>query len=157
MRERVLAGLLFVLAACGGPQREPARDAQRFDCRTRSASYVVSHHLAGDELGVQIDCGEVGPRIMRWRADKAGTREEDAHSLSPEEFNRIWREIDGTGWPNLRDCANSSGGKQDPVYQFAIRDDQNQASFRCQAPSMPSPYNKLVDPLDRDRKATRTP
>jgi hypothetical protein len=153
MRERelagpVVAGLGLAIAACGGPQREPARAAQRFECRSRSASYVASHHMAGSELGVQIDCAEVGPRIARWRVDKAGTREEDAHGLTPGEFERVWREIDGTGWPNLRDCTNGTGGKQDPVYRFAIRDDQNQASFQCQSQAMPYPYNDLVDPLD---------
>jgi hypothetical protein len=148
MRERVLAGLVWA-CACGGAQRDQvAREAQPFDCRNRIASYVVAHHMAGDELGVQIDCAQVGPRIQRWRTDVAGNRDEDAHGLTPGEFDKIWKEIDGTGWPNLRDCGNGTAGKQDPIYMFDIKDDQNKASFQCQSQSMPYPYNDIVDPLD---------
>ncbi|HEU4734277.1 MAG TPA: hypothetical protein VFT22_40575 [Kofleriaceae bacterium] len=146
-----LAGLGAVLCgfACGGSQREQvAREAQPFQCRNRVASYVVAHHLAGDELGVQIDCAQAGPRIKRWRSDKLGNRQEDAHSLTPGEFDSVWKEIDGTGWPNLHDCTNGTAGKQDPIYTFDVKDDQNQASFQCQSQSMPYPYNDIVDPLD---------
>ena len=138
-----------VCAACGGARREQIeRERQVFDCRGRRASYVVAHHMAGDELGVQIDCADAGPRIMRWRTDKAGTRQDDARSLTPGEFDKVWKEIDGTGWTYLRDCSNGTGGKQDPIYVFDIKDDQNQASFQCQSQSMPYPYNDIVDPLD---------
>lgn len=147
MRELVAAAVACA-CACGGAQRDVAREAARFDCRSRSASYVAKRHMAGDELGAQIDCAEAGPQIKRWRIDKAGTRLEDAHGLTPGEFDAIWKEIDGTGWPNLRDCTNGTGGKLDPVYVFDIKDDQNQASFQCQSQSMPYPYNDLVDPLD---------
>ena len=60
----------------------------------------------------------------------------------------MWREIDGTGWPNLKDCGNGTGGKQDPIYTFDIKDDQNKSSFQCQSREMPYPYNTIVDPLD---------
>ena len=134
---------------CGGAQRDPiARDAQAFRCRNRTAGYTVLHHLAADELGVQIDCAQAGPRIIRWRTDKAGTHQEDTRAMTPDEFDRLWRELDATGWPNLRDCTNGSGGKHEPVYVFEIADEQNHASFRCQSRSMPYPYNGLVDPLD---------
>jgi hypothetical protein len=139
---------VLVLAACGGGQREQIeREAQRFDCRGRRASYIVTHHMAADEIGVQIDCAEAGPRIKRWR-DRSGTRQEDARSLTPGEFDKLWREIDGTGWPNLRDCSNGTGGKRDPIYVFDINDDQNQVSFQCQSQSAPYPYSGIVDPLD---------
>jgi hypothetical protein len=148
MRDWIVAGLVCA-SACGGAQRDQiARETQPFRCRNRIASYVVAHHMGGDEIGVQIDCAQAGPRIRRWRSDKAGNRQEDAHGLTPGEFDSVWKEIDGTGWPNLRDCASGTGGKQDPVYQFDIKDDQNQASFQCQSQSMPYPYNDLVDPLD---------
>jgi hypothetical protein len=143
------------LIGCGGGQRERiARDAQRFDCRGRRASYSVVHHLAGDEIGVQIDCADAGPRIKRWRSGNAGTQE-DARSITPGEFDRVWREIDGTGWPNLRDCSNGTGGRHDPIYVFDIKDDQNQAAFQCQSQSMPYPYNAIVDPLDLAAQAGR--
>jgi hypothetical protein len=137
------------LAACGGARREQIeREAQRFDCRGRRASYTVAHHLAADEIGVQIDCADAGPRIKRWRTDKAGKRLEDARGLTPGEFDKVWREIDGTGWPYLHDCGNGTGGRLDPIYLFDIKDDQNRASFQCQSQSMPYPYNDIVDPLD---------
>jgi hypothetical protein len=139
---------LVALAACGGSQKKQAAEAADFACKDRLASYVVSHHMGGDELGVQMDCREAGPRIRRWRTDKSGTRQEDAHSLTPSQFDTVWKEIDGTGWPNLRDCGNGTGGKQDPVYVFDVKDDQNTASFQCQSQSMPYPYNDIVDPLD---------
>ena len=151
MREQRLAVVLAWLwaSACGGAQREQvASEAQTFNCRNRIASYVVAHHMAGDEIGVQVDCAQAGPRIQRWRSDAAGNRQEDARSLTPGEFDTIWKEIDGTGWPNLHDCANGTGGKQDPIYMFDIKDDQNQASFQCQSQSMPYPYNDIVDPMD---------
>jgi len=139
--------LLVLLAACGGHPQPVATEETRFDCRNRLASYVASHHLGGDELGVQLDCKD-GPRIKRWRTDKKGTRQEDARSLTPGEFDKLWTAIDGTGWANLKDCANGSGGKSAPVYVFDVKDDQNTASFQCQSQSVPYPYNGLVDPLD---------
>jgi len=141
--------LVVVGVACGGARRAPiARETQQFSCRGRIASYAVVHHLGGEELGVQIDCAQVGPRIQRWRTDKIGTRQEDARSMTPGEFDDVWREIDGTGWPNLRDCTNGTAGKRDPIYMFDVKDDQNQSSFQCQSQSMPFPYNAIVDPLD---------
>jgi len=104
--------------------------------------------MGGDEVGVQMDCAEKGPRIKRWKMDKQGHRIEDEHPMSPVEFDNLWRDIDGTGWPNLHDCGNGTGGKQDPVYTFDIKDDTNKASFSCQSQTMPYPYNTIVDPLD---------
>jgi hypothetical protein len=145
-----LAPLLGVAAAlgCSGTADQIARERQPFSCRGRTASYTVLHHLAGDELGVSIDCAPAGPRLTRWRTDKAGTHQEDTRAMTPGEFDNIWREIDGTGWPNLRDCTNGTLGKRDPVYVFELADDQNRASFRCQSLSMPYPYSSLVNPLD---------
>lgn len=148
MRSGAWMMALVLGAGCGGGQREQIeRERQSFHCRNRIASYVANHHMSGDELGVQIDCAQLGPRIVRWKSDKMGNRQEDAHGLTPGEFDAIWKEIDGTGWPNLRDCSNG-GTKRDPTYQFDIKDDQNKASFACQASSMPYPYNDIVDPLD---------
>lgn len=145
MRELVVA---LLVCACGGQRDQIAREAQAFTCRSRVARYVVTQHLAASELGVEIDCAQAGPRIRRWRIDKAGTRQDDARGMTPGEFDKIWQEIDGTGWPNLRDCENGTAGKHDPIYKFDIKDDQNHASFQCQSQSMPYPYHDLVDPLD---------
>jgi hypothetical protein len=143
-----LCGFLFA-AGCGASAREQARrEAQGFQCRDRSISYTAVRHIAGDELGVQMDCAAAGPRIVRWKMDRTGNRIEDKKSLTPAEFDRVWREIAGSGWENLKDCTTGTLGKQDPVYSFDVRDDQNQAQFQCQSTTLPFPYNGLVDPLD---------
>jgi hypothetical protein len=141
--------LLIVLAACGGRQKsQAAREASDFNCHDRSASYMVTKHISCDECGVQIDCAQAGPRIKRWRTDKQGKRLEDARELSPAEFDRVWKEVEGTGWQNLKDCTNGSLEKRDPVYVFDIKDDQNSASFQCQTREIPYPYHDITQPLD---------
>ncbi len=141
--------LFLMLLGCGASARKQAEhEAVDFQCKERVVSYVATHHMGGDEIGVQMDCSEKGPRIRRWRTDKMGKRIEDEHPMSPTDFDAVWREIDGTGWPNLKDCGNGTGGKQDPIYTFDIKDDQNKSSFQCQSREMPYPYNTIVDPLD---------
>jgi hypothetical protein len=155
MRSAGLAGAAAIAAAvagaagCGASAREQAmREARDFDCRDRFVSYTASGHIAAEEIGVQMDCATAGPRITRWKMDRNGSRIEDKRSMSPSEFDRVWREVSGTGWENLRDCTTGTLGKQDPVYTFDVRDNQNQATFSCQTTTMPFPYNGLVDPLD---------
>ena len=149
------SAVLLLLVACGPSRQQKAlADQEDFQCKERLVSYVVSGHMGASELGVQMDCAD-GPRIKRWKVDKKGVRVDDARPMSGGEFDRVWREIDGTGWVNLRDCENGTGGKQDPVYVFDIKDDQNKSSFQCQSVSMPYPYNGLVDPLDGAAQAGR--
>lgn len=140
--------IVAALAACSGRQRQADREAMQFECRDRRASYIATKHIAGEELGVQIDCADAGPRIKRWRMAKDGTRDEDERALSPSDFNRTWREIDATGWPTMRDCANGSLQKSDPVYVFDIMDDTNKVTFECQTREVPYPYNDITDALD---------
>jgi hypothetical protein len=150
MRSAGAAAILVALgvAACGGSRAQVEREQQPFDCRDRSISYVAAHDLGADELGVQMDCKD-GPAIKRWKMDKAGHRTEDNQPLTPSQFNDVWTQIDATGWPNLHDCANGTAGKEDPLFTFDVKDDQNRASFTCQSREMPYPYNDLVDPLDQ--------
>jgi hypothetical protein len=61
---------------------------------------------------------------------------------------KVWKEIEGTGWQNLKDCTNGSLEKRDPVFVFDIKDDQANASFQCQTREMPYPYHDITDPLD---------
>src|SRR5262249_39041208 len=89
-----------------------------------------------------------GPRIKRWKVSKTGERKEDTRGLAPGEFDKVWNEIDGTGWPNLRDCANGSLGKRDPVYVFDVKDDQNQQTFQCQTIEVPYPYFAIPNAPD---------
>jgi len=136
------------LAACGGQNDQIRREQEAFACKDRYAAYQAVKHISGDEIGVQVDCAEAGPRIKRWKTLKSGQHLEDTHGLTPGEFDKIWSQIDGTGWPNLRDCANGSLQKSDPVYQFDIKDDQNKASFSCQTRDVPYPYFDITNALD---------
>jgi len=139
--------LLIGLVACGPSVKTAAqRDAIDFQCKERVASYVASGHMAADEVGVQLDCAD-GPRVKRWKSDNAGRRDEQVIAISPAEFDKVWKEIDGVGWPNLKNCTNGDSDKA-PLYIFDIKDDQNKVSFECQSSSMPFPYNNIVDPLD---------
>jgi hypothetical protein len=140
--------LLVALAACGGAQRRADEEAQRFDCKERAASYVATGHISGDEIGVLMDCETAGPRVKRWKTDKQGHRIEDERGITPGDFDRAWKEIDGTGWAFLKDCSNGSLEKSDPVYVFDVKDDQQKATFQCQTREVPFPYNDIADPLD---------
>jgi hypothetical protein len=143
-----LVGALLVVTACGGYRDQIEREKVSFHCGKRVASYTAIHHMSGDEAGVEIDCAAAGPRLRRWKVDKAGTRVEDSRSMTPVEFDKLWTEIDGVGWRYMSDCTNGSGNKRDPVYTFDFKDETDQKSFSCQAPRMPFPYNGIVDPLD---------
>ena len=148
MRDLLVCTVAMIsLASCGGAKARGGGGDSSFDCKARSVKYVATNHMGGSEIGVDMDCSS-GPRIARWRVDKAGGRQDDTRGMSPDEFDRIWREIEGTGWQNLKDCANGTMGKNDPVYKFEIKDDQAEASFSCQSQAMPYPYNAIVDPLD---------
>ena len=140
--------LCLGLAACGGPSKHVASADQSFDCKDRMASYMVAHDLSGGDHGVQIDCADAGPRLKRWSTAKNGQHLEDSRAMTPGEFERVWAQVDGTGWPNMRDCDNGTLGKTDPVYQFDIHDDQNKASFSCQTREVPYPYFDITNALD---------
>jgi hypothetical protein len=135
-------------ASCGGARTRGSANGDAFTCHDRSASYMAEKHISGDEVGVLIDCKEAGPRIKRWKQDKAGKRVEDARAIAPAEFDRVWNELAGTGWENLKDCSNGSLEKRDPVYIFDIKDDQNKASFQCQTREVPYPYFDITNALD---------
>src|SRR5258706_7373039 len=96
--------LIAALVACSSAQKQADREAQSFNCRERAASYIATKHIAGEEIGVLIDCATNGPRIKRWKTDKTGQHVEDERALTPGDFDKTWREIDGTGWANLKDC-----------------------------------------------------
>ncbi len=144
----VTLALVLLLGGCGARQSQANREMQSFACKDRGVNYTVTHHMGGSELGVQMDCSEAGPRIKRWKVDDKGTRQEDARGMTPSEFDDVWAQIAGVGWENLKNCTNGTEGKNDPLYKFAIKDDQNSNAFECQSVSMPFPYNSLVDPLD---------
>ena len=140
--------VLIAIAACGSAQRRADDEQQSFNCKERVASYIATKHIGGDEVGVQMDCETNGPRIKRWRTSKDGQRLEDEHALKPSDFDRAWKEIDGTGWAYLKDCSNGSLDKRDPVYVFDVKDDTQKATFQCQTREVPYPYNDITDVLD---------
>src|SRR5690606_499200 len=112
-----------MVAGCGARQKQANAEQQQFQCKDRAVGYIATHHLAGSEIGVTMDCAEAGPRLQRWRVDKDGSREEDARSMTPGEFDKVWREIDGSGWAYIKDCENGTLGDKDPVFVFAVKDD----------------------------------
>lgn len=145
-----LALLAVALGACGGRQSQApeGQGAQPFECKQRYVSYIATNHLGGGEIGVQVDCAEVGPRVKRWRSGRDGNRIEDARGMTPAEFDETWNAVDGSGWAYLKDCENGTAGAHDPIYVFDMHDDEQNNSFQCQSRSMPFPYNTIVDPLD---------
>lgn len=147
MRAALVAGAL-VAAACGDSHRDELARNASFDCRDRTASYVVMGGIVAAELGVMIDCRDQGPRIVRWTVDRDGTRDEHTYSLGVGEFDRLWEKIEGAGWRYLQDCAGT-GQPADPMYTFDVVDWNGQASFACtHAGELPYPYYIIVDQLD---------
>jgi hypothetical protein len=134
--------------ACGGSNKQVAGSDHPFDCRARTASYVALKDISGDQHGVQIDCADAGPRIKRWKGDPASSNQADGRALSPAEFDKLWAEIDGTGWQNIKDCTNGTLLAHDPIYKFDIADDQDKASFKCQTHDVPYPYFDITNALD---------
>ncbi len=148
MRPPVLLGSAMALAACGSPHRELLEQNADFDCHDRYASYLVSGSLTAAEVGVQVDCTEHGPRVVRWTVTKDGNREEFSGALGVGEFDRMWEKIEGTGWRYLADC-DGTGQPADPVYTFDVKDWNGTTSFSCtnEGP-LPFPYNTIIDELD---------
>lgn len=142
-----VAGVV-VLAACGNPYKSELERNRAFDCNDRTASYLVVGGLAAAELGVMMDCRDAGPRIVRWTVDASGTRDEQTHSLTVTEFERVWDKVDGSGWRYLKDC-DGTGADGDPIYSFDVTDWNGTGTFACQhAGALPFPYHILVDQLD---------
>lgn len=140
--------LATAAAACGHPHAGELRANAAFECHDRMAAYMAVGTLAAPEVGVQIDCAEMGPRIVRWSVDKDGQRSEVSGSLSVGEFDDLWKKIDGTGWRNISDCSGT-GQPTDPVYNFDVRDWNGQATFGCASTRpLPFPFNSIVDELD---------
>ncbi|CAN5754529.1 hypothetical protein BH11MYX2_BH11MYX2_33490 [soil metagenome] len=148
MSKWVALAVVVVLGGCGARQKQANDEQQDFACKDRYASYIATNHLGGSEIGVQMDCADQGPRIKRWRIEKAGNRLEDARAMTPGEFDDLWAKIDASGWAYLKDCENGTAGKHDPIFVFDVKDDQQTNSFQCQSQQMPFPYNTITDPLD---------
>jgi hypothetical protein len=155
----IAGGLAIVIemssAGCGGARGGGQGDGDDFDCRDRSASYVVVGSLAGAEVGVAMDCAERGPRLRRWVVARADDRDERARSMTPREFEDIWARIEGAGWRFLEDC-DSGAAPTDPIYTFDVKDWNGTVSFACAGRgALPFPYGGLVDELDQAAASMR--
>ncbi len=144
------AALLLVLVpACGGKPAPKRRSSYaNFECKERRAMYFAVGTMAAQEAGVSIDCAEVGPRVSRWTLSDEGNRVEDSQDLPPEEFDELWKRIDGAGWRNLKDCADDAGPNE-PTYSYEIGDWTHVSTFQCDGLHQPFPYDTIVDELDR--------
>nr|HEX4317437.1 hypothetical protein [Kofleriaceae bacterium] len=142
------AAVAVTTAACAHKAQVTSDEGQSFDCRARTIAYVAAHTMGAAEIGVEMSCAN-GPSLKHWRVDeKTSKRDEQSRPMTPAEFDKVWAQVAGTGWENLKDCTNGDGGKSAPLYQFDVKDDQNTASFSCQSLRLPYPYNDLADPLD---------
>ena len=140
--------LLVGLAACGGSQHGGAEDMSLFQCKERSAEYIVVGGMAGEELGVALDCKDAGPRVRRWRVAHDGTRDDASKSMTPGEFDDIWARLQDSGWENLKDCGAAKSG--DPVYTFDVKNDRTASSFSCAGRGdLPFAYQTIVNELDQ--------
>lgn len=148
MGKIIIVTAALALAACGNPNKRMLEENADFDCRERTASYVVMGSLTAAEVGVLVDCVEHGPRVVRWTVTKEGNRDEYSGSLGVHEFDRLWEKIDGAGWRFLEDC-EGTGQPGDPIFNFDVKDHNQQATFACtHAGPLPYPYNTIVDELD---------
>jgi hypothetical protein len=118
-----------------------------FECRNRQASYYVQGGMRAEEAGVKIDC-ESGPKVTRWLEDK-GNRVEDSTSMTPGEFEDVWKRIDGVGWRHLKDCTPDVGDQAIPIYTFDIAKDDETATFQCEALTPEFPWGSLIQELDQ--------
>jgi hypothetical protein len=144
-----LAALAAAAPACGGRQHAAAESDRLFQCKGRSAEYIVVGGIGGDEVGVALDCADAGPRVRRWKVAQDGTREEGAKSLTPGEFDDVWARIEAAGWRNIQDCPQAAA-QGDPAYSFDVKNDDDKASFSCSGRGqLPFPWGSLVDELDQ--------
>jgi hypothetical protein len=149
MRAVIGAAVAMVgAAACGGGQRGGGEDddGARFDCNGRMVGYIARGTIAAEEIGVAADCAERGPRLVRWRVEKDGTRADDARSMTTGEFDTLWRKINQTGWRDLGDC--NASGFDAPTYTFSFQDAEQAATCECQHTEPPFPYYTIINELD---------
>jgi hypothetical protein len=148
MRLPIIVAIVACAAGCGG-SKEPRMPSSwaNFECKDRALSYMVVGSLAADEAGIQIDCNQTGPRVVRWLVDNDGTRVEDSAAMTPGEFEDVWKRVEGVGWRNLRDCPPEGGNV--PTYQFDVADWDGSASFECEAMRPAFPWITLIDELDQ--------
>lgn len=151
--ERLIALALAAACAACGPASERQTDTTvvdaTFQCNERRVEYVVAGGFAASEAGVTVQCGDGGPRLIKWQVSDDGERDESNHPLTSDQFNELWDVIDGTGWRNLgKKCKNRGVAKVDPVYTIEVVDDAAKRTFTCQGKELPFPYDRFITELD---------
>ena len=146
-----LAAALMAAAGCGGQQgrRGGGAAGEEFTCYSRRAEYMVVGAFVAPEAGVSMLCDGEQPRLVTWRVDAGGERNERTYQLSAAQFEATWEQIDSTGWRYLeKTCNNPEQVKGDPIYTIDVGDSGTSNSFTCVGKELPFPYDRLVNELD---------
>jgi hypothetical protein len=153
MRSAAMRGALAAaccLVACSAQQkrRSSPGSSELFECNSRRAEYLVVGGFVAPEAGISMVCDGSGPRIITWRVETGDNRVESTFTLSGEQFESTWEQIDSTGWRFLeKDCGNRKR-KGEPIYTIDIGDHATQVSLVCVGKELPFPYDRLVNELD---------
>jgi hypothetical protein len=151
---------LLVFSACASSaatKNGPTHTIADFECKDRSAEYTIagglmSHHESGlvePEVGVVVTCTGDRLRLEKWRLLGAdGNRKSSSHSLTPDEFEEFWVNLESLGWRNIRDCDNPEAAEDDPVHTFAIADESSDQSLSCPGKVLPFPFDRLRNTFD---------
>lgn len=153
MRASLLA-LAVLGVACGGSSGSSGattpEDVSDFECNARAAEFTVTGGFGAAEMGVRLACTDTAASVTRWSVEASGTKKQKQASVPVGVFDAFWKRIESTGWQQLKDCANGAADKNDPVYQFEIKDRSDTVDFSCQGKrqQLPFPYDSLVNELD---------
>ena len=151
---------LLLVSACASSAANkpgPTHTIDDFQCKERSAEYTIagglmSRHESGlvePEAGVIVTCTGNRLRIEKWRLLGAdGDRKNSSHSLTPDEFEEFWLELENVGWRNLHDCDNPEAAADDPIHSFAIADESGDSSLSCAGRVLPFPFDRLRNTFD---------
>ena len=153
LNDSPLSSLLRRVRRSRASRSSPSRAAVRLQ-GPRGVATSRRKHISGDEVGVQMDCKEAGPRIKRWRTDKLGNRQDDTHSITP-------RRVRATcGTRSTAPAGRTSTIARTAAARRAIRSTcstsrttRTRRRSRARPATMPYPYNDITDPLDLARAA----
>jgi hypothetical protein len=149
--------MALLLAACPGggtAKRSTTTAADDFKCNGRRAEYAVAGGLMSRQqsglvepnAGVVVTCVD-SPRLEKWRLLDDG-KKSASHSLTPDEFESFWSQIEDVGWRNLKDCDNPDAAPDDPVFEFTLSDDDSSVQLTCAGKELPFPFDRLRNTFD---------
>ena len=138
-------------AACGGRQRAGrTREKQNVRLPRPLGRVRGDPSMGGDERRRPDGLPRRPAAASSAGAPTRGAPARRTRSRSrPSEFDKTWTEIDGTGWPNLNDCANGSSARPRPdLHVRRSRTTRTRRRSSARRATMPYPYNDITDPLD---------